>query len=377
MNIVFIVSSLEAGHDGVGDYTRLLASELILNGNSISILALNDQYLSNSPVNEIQIHNNQKVNVLRLSSRTKWEDRVSRAKSFIDYINPDWLSLQYVPFGFHDKGLHFGLASLLSFIGVNRKWHIMFHELWVGMDMKSSLKFRLWGIIQRQLIIDLVTRLKPSVIHTQSRLYKQYLERNYFNVKLLPLISNIPVISRRKKTLDSANLNLFEYNKIIFASFGSIHPDNLIVPFVNELAHLLENSNTEISLTIVGKHSIEQDKWVNIWEEKGFNVDVLGEQSESKISEALSKSTFGLSTTAYSIIDKSGSVAAMLAHKLPVICIASKWRARGIIDKIKHSGVTEYEMGTLKVCIKMAGQGNPAISSVSDIAQIFANSLVI
>ena len=41
MKLIFICGSLEPGRDGVGDYTRRLAGELIRQGHQIAIIALN------------------------------------------------------------------------------------------------------------------------------------------------------------------------------------------------------------------------------------------------------------------------------------------------------------------------------------------------
>src|ERR1022692_2576923 len=55
-------------------------------------------------------------------------------------FNPNWVSLQFVPFGFHPKGLPFGLPRhLMSIIG-SRPLHWMFHELWVLWNFPLSLR---------------------------------------------------------------------------------------------------------------------------------------------------------------------------------------------------------------------------------------------
>ena len=46
MKIIFLCNSLEQGCDGVGDYTRLLACELISKGHTASAIALNDKFTS-------------------------------------------------------------------------------------------------------------------------------------------------------------------------------------------------------------------------------------------------------------------------------------------------------------------------------------------
>ena len=44
MKIVFLCGSLEPGRDGVGDYTRMLAAEIIRKGHNAAIVALADKY---------------------------------------------------------------------------------------------------------------------------------------------------------------------------------------------------------------------------------------------------------------------------------------------------------------------------------------------
>jgi hypothetical protein len=151
LKIVFICGSIEPGKDGVGDYTRRLAGEMIRQGHRASILSINDKDVTNS-CEEVQDDYGTKIQTLRLPSNKNYSQKIESAKEFLELIKPDWLCLQYVPFSFHPKGLHFGLADMLSKIGKGRKWHIMFHELWIGMDTRSSLKSSCVGFLQQKLI---------------------------------------------------------------------------------------------------------------------------------------------------------------------------------------------------------------------------------
>ena len=45
MKIAFLCGSLEPGFDGVGDYVRMLASEVIVQGHQAVIVAINDTHL--------------------------------------------------------------------------------------------------------------------------------------------------------------------------------------------------------------------------------------------------------------------------------------------------------------------------------------------
>src|SRR5690606_15350702 len=171
MRITFICGSLEPGRDGVGDYTRRLAGELIRQGHQASIIALNDMYLG-FDFEGIQYSDNINLPILRLPSIWPSEKRFRNAKKYIKKFDPDFLSLQFVIFSFNSKGLPFGLNKRLRILGNGKPWHIMFHELWVGMDTGSSFKLMIWGNLQRWLIKSLADTLQPTTVHTQTKLYQ-------------------------------------------------------------------------------------------------------------------------------------------------------------------------------------------------------------
>src|SRR5438046_1883782 len=100
IKILFICSSLDPGKDGVGDYARKLASALINLGHSAAMIAINERCPDETIWEEKQYDNDTAVNVLRLSSSVSWESRIKKAEQFVDAFDPDWMSLQYVPFGF-------------------------------------------------------------------------------------------------------------------------------------------------------------------------------------------------------------------------------------------------------------------------------------
>ena len=113
MKIVFICSCLEPGRDGVGDYTGRLAAELIRVGHEVSLLALNDRF-ANAILSGDQERDGIKIPVLRLPSTLSDQDKTVHATNWINSVNPDLLSLQFVPFGFNPKGLPFGLSKILA-----------------------------------------------------------------------------------------------------------------------------------------------------------------------------------------------------------------------------------------------------------------------
>src|SRR5690606_16837539 len=136
-----------------------------------------------------------------------WKKRLLRAQCFIDNFNPDWLSLQFVPFSFNKKGLPLGLAGKLKKLGKDRSWHIMFHELWVGMIHTTSIRRKALSLIQRKLIKHLADTLKPNIIHTHTHIYKIKLAEKGIIASLMPLFGNIPVSDKlNQKWLPTNNV---------------------------------------------------------------------------------------------------------------------------------------------------------------------------
>jgi hypothetical protein len=364
INIVFICSSLEPGHDGVGDYTRRLSAALIKAGHNCAILSLNDRH-SKDTLKSTQRADGVDVPVLRLSSGIEIKKRFAIAKEWVDKIDPQWLSLQFVPFGYHPKGLKLGLSKLLLTLSNGRSWHMMFHELWVGIANEESKKLHLWGQTQRALIKSLVKNLKPAVIHTQTRLYQTLLAKMSFKAGYLPLYSNISVV---------AGINVDSSAGVSFVVFGAIHDRAPIQQFAKEAAQYAEKFKLPVTLIIIGRGNNEQQRWADAWSAAGLTVNRLGELPAEQISEVLSASTRGLSATALAVIEKSGSYAAMREHCLPVISVSKAWTPIGVAKPAIPEGVTEYTIGNLEECIA-GSKFIPYNSSVEQVSAKFAQAL--
>src|SRR5947209_6737741 len=110
MKIVFICGSLEPGKDGVGDYTRRLGATLISKGYELSIIALYDRFIS-SLEETTQKSDNYEIMVLRLPFSMQDRERYELARDYINKKDPVWLSLQFVIFSFHPKGLPLYLSN--------------------------------------------------------------------------------------------------------------------------------------------------------------------------------------------------------------------------------------------------------------------------
>lgn len=372
MQIVFICGSLQQGKDGVGDYVRRLSAELLRQNHQVNIIAIHDRHLQETVRAETQPDQEQWISVLRLSSQLSWKERLTKASEHVNTINPDCISLQYVPFSFHDKGLSIKLAGILKKITADRAVHIMFHELWLGLSKQSSRRHIIWGMLQRQLISLLVRVCRNPVIHTHTPLYQSELNGLNIQSSLLPLFSNIPVTGDQKHF---RVLNQVSNKQIRFVFFGGIFPDVPIAQFTAEVAAYARKKQKLVDLTLIGRSGAEQAVWASAWRAHGLPVRVLGEQSPEQISHVLNESSIGLSTTPVMLSGKSGAIAAMHAHGLPVICITAPWHPRHSHPLLSKPGVTTYSVGYLEEVIDNQSSISITYIPIEEIATKFAISL--
>lgn len=321
--ILFICSSLEPGKDGVGDYTRKLACGLIAKGYNAAIIAINDRRLEEKIWQGKQIEDNREVDVLRLSVSDTWNNRLRVSKKFLNEFYPDWLSLQYVPFGFNIKGLPFNLGKKLKRLNKNAGWHVMFHEL--AVNKEESYKFKIWALLQEKIIRSILLNLKPAIIHTNTELYKYRIKDLGFEAKVLPLFSNISKAKMHEnetyKSIIPAFIQQHRGDYIIGTLFGSFDfkrwdMHSLLKKFTYKF------SSNRIAIASLGRMPSGHFYWDSL-KKKYPQVDFidLGEQSAGFISYWLYEFTdFGILTTLPELSGKSGSFMAFKEHGIPVVC---------------------------------------------------------
>lgn len=368
LKIVFICTSLEEGRDGVGDYTRRLAAALIGQGHEAAAMAINDKHIASIYEGE-QPANGTQVKVMRLPYALPAPERFALAKQWIDKIGPEWLSLQFVPFGFHPKGLKIGLSKWLLSLGGGRKWHIMIHELWVGMAKEEPAKLHYWGWLQRLLIGSLIKNIAPKVVHTQTQLYIAQLARLGLKAGYLPLFGNILVTGKPESDRAAEK-------KVVLVNFGKIHTGAPIRQLAKETAAYSRKNNIPVVLVILGICGAELNDWTDAWTSEGLHIEVLGEQPAERVSEVLTSATMGLATTALAAVEKSGGFAAMREHNLPVLCISKPWTPVGVPGQQVPAGIFEYVGGNFEYCLQKAKEIAPHDNSVLTVAEKFAAALL-
>src|SRR6187431_2304146 len=99
MKIIFFCGSAEPGKDGVGDYTRRFCGELIRKGHEVQILALCDYQVISFTADHQDV---EKTTVLvnRIPISTANSQRFIWSQDILNEFQPDWISLQFVPYSF-------------------------------------------------------------------------------------------------------------------------------------------------------------------------------------------------------------------------------------------------------------------------------------
>jgi hypothetical protein len=242
-----------------------------------------------------------------------------------------------VPFGYHRKGLCFGLGKWLEAINTKAPWHIMFHELWLGLNEKSSVKYRIWGAMQRIGIQNLITRLRPRIVHTQAEPYRIILNRERIKTSILPLFGNVHQIigdgwNGLLEPLVTKALGRNENRSKLYLAgvFGRVPPEWNAEKTVIILLPLMQHFEKRLVLIFCGKNHLTPEAFskIKLVVQNRADIVVTGERTSMEISKILQTIDLGIATTPHGVIQKSGSVAAMLEHGLQVLVTRDDWRLR-------------------------------------------------
>jgi hypothetical protein len=326
MHILFICGCLEPGRDGVGDYTNGLGRELIRLGHDVRILAINDSFVV-EPTNVSDIIHGRPFEAFRLPAKMTWSIRGEFAIDWLAGYRSDWVSLQFVPFSFHPRGLKLGLGDwLIEWIPTNY-WHVMFHETWVGFSRVLPFRHRILGAIQRLLVVKLIMRLRPAQIHTSNLLYQEVLDRAGIVSNVLAIPSSIPkaAISARDLSvkLNELGINIEERNNwFILGSFGTIHPGGDYKCVFSKLISECDRCGKRLALILIGRTGREGRRLLcSLNNEYGSRILIreLGERSPEDVSAYFQLIDKGFITILKPFMGKSSVVAAMRFHGLEII----------------------------------------------------------
>ena len=349
---MFILGSLDPGRDGVGDYTRSLAAECFTRGIKCYLVSIRELSFSSDLIA-------QKENGVEIYRSSVLEDAagVSNLKELINELSPDWISLQFVPYSFDVKGVVKNLIDFMYHLSLKSNLHIMFHEIWIGIHREASWKNKIWGIYQKHYIKKLLKKICPLVINTSNELYRNVLEDEGFNVEVLSIFSNIPLISHFEKKsffdlLSPFKLNISQENRSdywVFGHFGTIHPEWDPCEFMDTLIFEAQMHEKNLLFMSFGNQGAGSSIWKSMKANSNGNYQCvsLGQLHGDDVSLVLSSIDYALSSSVYDTAYKSGAVMSCLEHGVPVLF--SRFGSDLILDLEKNPNHDLLCKMTLKV----------------------------
>lgn len=374
VRILFLCGSLEPGRDGVGDYTARLAAELRSQGHDCLCAAIDDRFIEQDSVENGLVRG---PGFLRLSRKKSWAARMEVLWKKVAEFHPDWVSLQFVPYGFHPKGMPFLLPGRLGSIRGEFNWHMMFHELWI--DPRASWYAWVISRLQRANISHLYRSTRPKMVHTSNKNYAHKLAAVGISASVLPLFSNIERAnsdpSLRKKIVRDICYQIDNRDAWIFIFFGTIHPGWDVDVFLNRISEVARKANKKaVVLLSIGKNPCQESAPLSRLRKikTGFlDFREIGELRPAEISQYLQAADFGVATTPLRLLGKSGSAAAMASHGIPVVVPRADVRLdRAILDK---KGIVPVD-GFFEE--KLLNPPKPRdLGSVEDVSRMFLKSL--
>lgn len=247
MHILFITNYLPPVIDGVGDYTYNLAREFSKRGHEVTIVCRADLEID-ADIPGVAIYP-----VIK-----KWDN--SAATSIVRVIQDRDIRvvcLQYVPHGFHPKGLPFGLPQVVKAIkGQGVTLFTFCHEVCVSLERwnlkRTLLSYLMQGITHR--ILNASDLVATSIGHYAWMIWKL---TGRTGIPLIPIPSNIPPCTLTEEQIRTLK--------------------NQIAP------------NGEFIVGFIGRRQV--DGWVRV-------IDELGQQGKSIRILAIGKTNFtGLQPT--------------------------------------------------------------------------------
>jgi hypothetical protein len=384
VKIAILCSCAEAGRDGVGDYSARLAAAFATQGHQALIIAERDFAVAGP--HEVKGERDG-VPVLRLPGGAPQAQRARVLADALDAFAADWVVVQFVCWGFADRGvLDPPLSALIAALS-GRRIALYIHELWLGLERGATFRHRWWGRRQRTTILRFLSQLRPALVMTSNAAYARVLERFGWSAQIVPLFSNIPL----NRDGSASFLSLLQQRAgrplwssrsevVMAAVFGSVYPEwqpQVALRWIGEEAR---RRNRSVLLLMAGRPSARGEALVEqlAREVSPFATLVaLGEVSPEVASGLLQEADIGLPSSDWLLLGKSGVAAAMTAHGLPMLVVRSDVSFRDLPDMaLTHApSVFRFDAGQPPDFNRLAMARTPAVDTLPQITQQILGAL--
>lgn len=335
-NILIISPNLEPKRCGVSDFISILEYELKRKykfGLNIFKLSLHDRYVK-------QIV--ESSNSVRIPSVFSKKQKKASLKKVIKELQPKEVIFNYVGYGYHSKGIPLYLISCVKlFENYVSDIFLLVHELSTGNFSEEPIKNKLLGYWQNAFFKRLVRVLKPRKIYCTTQAVEFLLNKININATCVPVFSNIqPIVTDSIDKSVSPKLFAIDFQRndtLFLCFFGSIQNHIDFKLFYQILKNQVVLSEKSIMIFSVGNLNMPHPVWSEFesWNIPNVSFKRLGELSSLEVSYLLQRVDYGISAYIATLWSKSGALAAMLAHRLPVLTIGNMTSLDGMRENIE------------------------------------------
>ncbi len=260
MNLLFITNRLPPAIDGVGDYTFNLSREFARQGHSVSIVC---RY------GGVECEG---VNIYPIIER--WDSSaLLQIERIIALERVDIALLQYVPHGFHPKGLPFEMIGVVR--GVKRcgvKLFIFAHEVYIPF-WSRSLKRNAAMLMMRYISGQILSQ--SDYLATSISYYRDMIRRvvgQGRDVGVIPIVSNVPRSMMSPEQMSMLRSRIAADDELIVSFFGLRDIKNSISALEE-----LKCRGVKIRVVLIGKmpHNLPSDLPSDIFKTGVLDMDQI------------------------------------------------------------------------------------------------------
>lgn len=314
-SVLFLAPGICPASGGVADYCRLLAGALADYGVECHLASWSESegtVRAESVAGTLFLH----------EAGSSVASKAARLRGYLDEHDIDWVSVQFVNFGFGKRGLIPGLASALARTVQQRRVHLFLHELWVRDHRGTNWRHRLLGAWQKRQLLRLVKALQPEQVWTSIDFYVRQLARDGVHASAVPIFGNIPVTTARADDWIMQRLGGGSREDHWFVGlFGTIDrgwPFDAVVPRMLSLS-----GEKKVVFVLFGKNG-DVDRFVRyVRSLPGAELISLGPLDEETVDRVINSMDVALVTTPAGGVFKSSSAVAFLERGVPTVAL---WR---------------------------------------------------
>lgn len=355
MKILFITNNFPPSIDGVGEYTYNLARTFVGHNHKVIVVCTKSSEI-NTKVDKVIV-----LPIIR-----KWNGKAGeKITKIINEYSIDIVSLQYVPHGFHPKGLPFGLIALLHEINkANVKKMTFFHEVCIdywGWNIKRTLFSYGIKYIARK-IIENSDYIATSIEHYAKRIQKL---KKGTNISTIHIASNIPKHNYTKEYLEQLKKTVAPQGEFIIVFFGTRDIDNQ----VEAIRELVNEGYKIIALSLGNTFFLKKDYKIPTYKTGLLNINDISKYFQ--IADCLCLPENQESGCSF----KSGSLAAGLQHALPILTNKGYMTESILINHNNIIFTNNQNINNIKTSIKQLIQDKDFRLSISKHAALLGETL--